>query len=199
MFSHIVLKIRVCVICDVYVNKNSILRRRWDLKNLTDLHKRQSDKWMESSRRDFTSPRGFPKEMGSLGSDGSLSPCLLTERTLKRYCLPLTRSNTGNRGDDTTTSKLASSQLLLPTRDWGKNTGNEHGDREKENFVFCFSTWRACLIFNSWVKKKSHSSFLEEAILRRGGHVDDYKGIPKFMRVILMLPLLYKRMWSSRP
>lgn len=148
-FSYIVVKIRVCVICDVDVNKNSILSRRWDIKNLTDLHKRQSDKWMESSRRDFTSPGGFPKEMGSLGSDGSLTPCLLTERTLKRYCLPLTRSNTGNRGDDTTTSTLASSQLLLPTRDWGKNTGNKHRDLGKKKIVFWFSTWKVCLIFNS--------------------------------------------------
>lgn len=105
-------------------------------KTLNDLHERQRDKWMESSRRDFTSPRGFPKEMGSLGSDGSLTPCLLTERTLKRYCSPLTRSNTGNRGDDTTTSKLASSQRQLPSRDWGKNTGNEILKKKIWFFVF---------------------------------------------------------------
>ncbi|KAG7216850.1 hypothetical protein INR49_001504 [Caranx melampygus] len=56
-------------------------------------------------------------EMGSLGSEGSLTPYLLMERTLKQYCLPLTRSNTGNLGEFTTMSKLASSQLFFPARD----------------------------------------------------------------------------------
>lgn len=45
-----------------------------------------------------------------------------------------------------------------------------------------------------WVKEKSGSSVLGEAILRRRAYVDDYKGLPKFMRVILMFPLLDKRM-----
>lgn len=60
--------------------------------------------------------------MGSLGSEGSLTPYLLTERTRKQYCLPLTRSNSGNRGEFTTTSRLASSQLLFPARDWSKHS-----------------------------------------------------------------------------
>ncbi|TNN67664.1 hypothetical protein EYF80_022128 [Liparis tanakae] len=34
-----------------------------------------------------------------------------------RYCSPLARSNTGNLGDFTSMSRLASSQLLFPARD----------------------------------------------------------------------------------
>lgn len=63
------------------------------------------------------SPGGVPKEINSLGSEGSLTPYLLTERTLKQYCLPFTRSNTGNLGEFTTMSRLASSQLFFPARD----------------------------------------------------------------------------------
>lgn len=66
------------------------------------------------------SPCGFPKEINALGSEGSLTPYLLMERTLKQYCLPFTRSNTGNLGAFTTMSILANSQLLFPARDWSK-------------------------------------------------------------------------------
>lgn len=102
----------------------------WDgaLLNQTDLYNRPCNKW--AGAHDIAhcvSPCGVPKEMGSLGSEGSLTPYLLMERTLKQYCLPLTRSNTGNLGEFTTMSRLASSQLFFPARDWSKHRiGKKH-------------------------------------------------------------------------
>lgn len=87
------------------------------------------NKEAKHSTRHFISPCGLPKEMGLLGSEGSLTPCLLMEHTLKRYCSPLTRSNTGNRGDVTSMSRLAGFQLLVTTGVWG----NEHRPFSEEN------------------------------------------------------------------
>lgn len=131
--------------------------------------------------------------MGLLGSEGSLTPCLLMERTLKRYCSPLTRSNTGNRGDVTTMSRLASSQLLFPTRVWG----NDHTGLFRGSFFlvvfppgkyiqmlnccslfFCFF-W-GCNPYN----RTGRMSMILEPFLNIWGS-------------FLMFPLLSKCKWSS--
>lgn len=67
------------------------------------------------------SPRGSASQTGRLGSEGSLTPYLLMERTRKQYCLPLTRSRAGKRGELTSVSRLASSQLFFPATDWIKS------------------------------------------------------------------------------
>lgn len=113
------------VLCDVEQFASTKARsflNRWFQQSLSDLHKRQSDKEVKHSTHHFISPCGLPKAMGLLGSEGSLTPCLLMEHTLKRYCSPLARSNTGNRGDVTSTSRLAGFQLFVTTGVWG----NEH-------------------------------------------------------------------------
>lgn len=113
------------MLCDVEqfasTKARSFLNRGFQ-QSLSDLYKRQSNKEVKHSTHHFISPCGLPKEMGLLGSEGSLTPCLLMEHTLKRYCSPLTRSNTGNRGDVTSTSRLAGFQLLVTTEVWEMNT-----------------------------------------------------------------------------
>ena len=118
--------------------------RRTRLQNPIDLYIRRNE-WCST----HFSPCGFPKEMGSLGSEGSLTPYLLTERTLKQYCLPLTRSNTGNLGEFTSMSRLASSQLLSPARDWSKHSINKKPQTHTKIISKALSTSisRTCSLF----------------------------------------------------
>lgn len=79
-----------------------------------------------SKYKNILLPCGFARETGALGSEGSLTPYLLTERTLKQYCFSFARPNTGNLGELTTMSRLARPQLFCPAKDWPRCSINKH-------------------------------------------------------------------------